>query len=49
MAYEAPTVTEIGSVESLTLGSLLTGPERDTFQIGRWSFNDPWGDPSHGS
>jgi hypothetical protein len=53
MAYESPMISEVGSVESLTLGSLRVGPVRDTFQvdIGRWHIEipDPWGDPSHGS
>ena len=32
MVYESPIIREIGSVESLTMGSLATGPERDNFQ-----------------
>ena len=49
MAYESPMIIELGSVESLTLGSLMWGPERDTFQFWGRTFPDPFGDPSHGS
>ena len=49
MAYESPTISELGSVESLTLGSLATGPESDNFQWWIFTIKDPWGDPSSGS
>jgi hypothetical protein len=49
MAYEAPTVSEVGSIESLTLGSWQPGPERDSFQWWIFKIPDPWGDPSSGS
>lgn len=47
MAYEAPTLTEVGSIESLTLGQWAPGPQRDTSSWwGRW---DIFGDPAPGS
>jgi hypothetical protein len=49
MAYSAPSITELGSVESLTLGSIAPGPERDSFQWWIFTVRDPWGDPSVGS
>ncbi len=29
MRYEAPSLTEVGTVQGLTLGQLRTGPEKD--------------------
>ena len=53
MAYESPIISEVGSVESLTLGDLQIGPERDTssWNIGRWHIRDSGrgGDPSTSS
>ena len=49
MTYESPTISELGSVESLTLGSLQPGPEKDSFQWWIFRIPDPWGDPSSGS
>lgn len=49
MAYSAPVITELGSVEELTLGQLSPGPERDSFQWWGFRIPDPWGDPSVGS
>ncbi len=47
MAYEAPTLTEVGSIESLTLGQWAPGPARDT--AAWWGFLDWRGDPVPGS
>lgn len=49
MAYSPPVITELGSVEALTLGQLQPGPERDVFQWWIFQVRDPWGDPSVGS
>ncbi|MCB7137058.1 lasso RiPP family leader peptide-containing protein [Cellulosimicrobium marinum] len=40
MRYEAPSLTEVGSVQGLTLGKLKPGPDRDNA-----AWYDIWGDP----
>lgn len=46
MEYSAPTIAEIGSIESITLGDLRPGPNQDTFQVWGVEIDDWFGDPS---
>ncbi len=41
MKYDAPRMTEVGSVRDLTLGKLASGPKKDN---NIWW--DIWGDPA---
>lgn len=53
LTYSSPTLVELGTIESLTLGSLAPGNQRDSFQWWwggvHYELRDPWGDPSVGS
>ena len=40
MEYEAPQITEVGSVESMTLGKLAAGPAKDATVWWDW-LGDP--------
>lgn len=42
-SYQSPSLTEVGSVEGLTLGQNWTSPQRDNVYLGGWVISIPFG------